>query len=200
MPLCLKKWRPLKVFAKLHKSPLWIANTVKEAVSGLRQFLTTENFLFNLIKLNLLLANQSLLTLCIFIKPMSDIREVWKHGPLKLGSHWAINPDSIAKFGINQKLSPKLVYVILLYVKLLYCYMLNCYMFILVWRLRRQKIVAHFRSLEIIANFQDERKLLYYEIKMKKSQISVANFWRWFEINKTEWDNCNTFEKTLLHE
>ena len=40
---------------------------------------------------------------------MSDIREVRKHWPLKLGSHRVINPDSIAKFSINQKLRPKLL-------------------------------------------------------------------------------------------
>ena len=32
---------------------------------------------------------------------------------------------------------------------------------------------------------------------MKKWQFSVANFWRWFEINYIEWDNGNTFEKTF---
>ena len=34
-----------KVFAKLHRSPLLIANKVKTAVSGLRQFLATESSL-----------------------------------------------------------------------------------------------------------------------------------------------------------
>ena len=29
VPLCPIKWRPFKVFVKLHKSPLLIANTVK---------------------------------------------------------------------------------------------------------------------------------------------------------------------------
>ena len=43
VPLCPINRRPLKVFAKLHKSPLLIANTVKSAVSGLRQFLATES-------------------------------------------------------------------------------------------------------------------------------------------------------------
>ena len=37
------KWRPFKVFVKLHKIPLLKANIVKGAVSGLRQFLATEN-------------------------------------------------------------------------------------------------------------------------------------------------------------
>ena len=32
---------------------------------------------------------------------------------------------------------------------------------------------------------------------MKKWQFSVANFWREFEINEIEWDNCKTFEKTF---
>ena len=65
------------------------------------------------------------------------------------------------------------------------------------WILRRLKIIAHFRSLEVIANFQGDRKLSYYEIKMKKWQFSVTNFWWWFEINEIEWDNCNTFEKNI---
>ena len=43
MPLCPLKWWPLKFFAKLRKSPLLISNIVKGAVSGLRQFLTTES-------------------------------------------------------------------------------------------------------------------------------------------------------------
>ena len=43
MPLCPIKWRPIKVFAKLQKSPLLIANIVKGAVSDLRQFLESEN-------------------------------------------------------------------------------------------------------------------------------------------------------------
>ena len=43
MPLCPIKWQPLKFFAKLHKSPLLIANIVKGAVSGLRQFQANEN-------------------------------------------------------------------------------------------------------------------------------------------------------------
>ena len=37
------KCQPFEVFAKLHKSPLLTANIVKEAVSGLRQFLATES-------------------------------------------------------------------------------------------------------------------------------------------------------------
>ena len=37
------KWWPFKLFVKLHESPLLIANIVKGAVSGLKQFLTTEN-------------------------------------------------------------------------------------------------------------------------------------------------------------
>ena len=32
--LCSIKWRPFKVFAKLHKSPLLIANIVKETIFG----------------------------------------------------------------------------------------------------------------------------------------------------------------------
>ena len=42
-------------------------------------------FLFHLNKLNILLANQILHILWIFIKPNSDIREVWRYWPLKDG-------------------------------------------------------------------------------------------------------------------
>ena len=35
--------RPFKVFVKLDKSPLLIANLFKDAVSGLRQFLAIES-------------------------------------------------------------------------------------------------------------------------------------------------------------
>ena len=38
VPLCLIKLRPFKKSAKLHKSPLLIANRAKGAVPGLRQF------------------------------------------------------------------------------------------------------------------------------------------------------------------
>ena len=62
----------LKVFEKLHKIPLLMANIVKGAVSGLRSFLPTETswktkknafyiILNHLNELNLLLANQILL-------------------------------------------------------------------------------------------------------------------------------------------
>ena len=96
---------------------LLIANIVEDAVSGLRQFLTTENSWK--IKKNI---NYFILTnwICYYqikfcsyyafsLNQMSDIHVVWKHWPLKLRSHWAINPDSIAKFAINQKLSQKLL-------------------------------------------------------------------------------------------
>ena len=72
--LCPIKWQPLNIFAKLHKSPLLIANIVKRAVSGLRQFQATESpwkimkkNLLHLNKLNILLASQILHILCIFI-------------------------------------------------------------------------------------------------------------------------------------
>ena len=42
VPQCPIKWRRFKDFAKLYKSPLLIANMVKNAVSDLRQFLATE--------------------------------------------------------------------------------------------------------------------------------------------------------------
>ena len=41
--LCPIKWRPLKLFAKLHEGPYLKASIVKDAVSGLRQFLATES-------------------------------------------------------------------------------------------------------------------------------------------------------------
>ena len=40
--LCPIKWWSFKVFAKSHKSPLLIANIVKNTVSGLAQVLATE--------------------------------------------------------------------------------------------------------------------------------------------------------------
>ena len=43
LPLCPIKRRPAKVFVKLYKSRILIANIVKGAVSGLRQFLATES-------------------------------------------------------------------------------------------------------------------------------------------------------------
>lgn len=35
----------------------------------------------------------------------------------------------------------------------------------------------------MIANSKRDRKLLDYEIKMKKLQFSVVNFWQQFEVN-----------------
>ena len=43
LPLCPIKWSQFKVFVKLHKSLFLVANRVKSAVSGLRQFLATES-------------------------------------------------------------------------------------------------------------------------------------------------------------
>ena len=82
MPLCPIKWQPLKFFAKLHKIALLMAIIVE----GAEQFLATEIpwkttkniFLFHLNKLNILLANQILHILCIFIKP-----NVWYSWSLK---------------------------------------------------------------------------------------------------------------------
>ena len=37
VPLCPIKWQSFKVFVKLHKSPLLIADIVKGVVSGLRK-------------------------------------------------------------------------------------------------------------------------------------------------------------------
>ena len=91
MPLCPIKWRPLKFFAKLHKSPLLIASIVKGAVSGLRQFLATESpwkimkNTFYFILTNWICYWQ--IRFCTYyafsLNQMSDIREVWKYWPLK---------------------------------------------------------------------------------------------------------------------
>ena len=81
MPLYPIKWQTLKFFAKIHKSPLLIFNVVKGAVvSDLRQFLAIGSplknyekyFLLHPNKLNMLLANQILHILYIFISP-----DVW---------------------------------------------------------------------------------------------------------------------------
>ena len=88
MPLYPIKWQTLKFFAKIHKSPLLIFNVVKGAVvSDLREFLEIGSplknyekyFLLHLNKLNMLLANQILHILCIFIKP-----NVWYSWSLKI--------------------------------------------------------------------------------------------------------------------
>ena len=93
MPLCPIKWRPLKFFAKLHKSPLLIASIVNGAVSGLRQFLATESpwkimkNTFYFILTNWICYWQ--IRFCTYyafpLNQMSDIREVWKYWPLKDG-------------------------------------------------------------------------------------------------------------------
>ena len=66
-------WWPLAFFVKLRKIPLLIPNTVK----GLKNY--EKYFLFHLNKFNLLLANQILLILCIYIKP-----NVWYSWSLKI--------------------------------------------------------------------------------------------------------------------
>ena len=83
----------LKVFAKLHKSPFLIANIVKDVVSGLRQFLSTErpwkiiNDGFYFILTNWICHWQ--IEFCSYyafsLNQMSDIREFWKYWPLKDG-------------------------------------------------------------------------------------------------------------------
>ena len=93
VPLCPIKWQPLKFFAKLHKSPLLIANIVKGAVSGLRQFLATESpwkimkNTFYFILTNWIFYWQ--IRFCTYyefsLNQMSDIPEVWKYWPLKDG-------------------------------------------------------------------------------------------------------------------
>ena len=74
MPLCPIKWRPLIFFfAKLHKR--------RRTLSGNWNPLKNHEkyFLFHLNKLNILLANQILHILCIFIKP-----NVWYSWSLKI--------------------------------------------------------------------------------------------------------------------
>ena len=89
MPLCPIKWRPLKLFAKLHKSPLLMANIVK----GAGQFLATGipwkimKNTFYFILTNWIFYWQ--IRFCTYyafsLNQMSDIREVWKYWPLKDG-------------------------------------------------------------------------------------------------------------------
>ena len=88
------KLRPLKVFEKLHKSPILIVNIVIGAVSGLRQFLASETpwkimkntFHFSLP--NWIFYWQiRLRSYCTYsLNQMSDIGQVWKYWPLKDGS------------------------------------------------------------------------------------------------------------------
>ena len=40
-----------------------------------------------------------------------------------------------------------------------------------------------------MANLYGDRKLSYYEIKIKVRQFSVANFWRLFEMNEITEDS-----------
>ena len=85
--LCAIKWRPLKVFVKLYKSPLLIASIVKGAVSGRKPLkIHGKCLLFHFSKLILLLTNQILLILCILIKPNVWYFETWKYWPLKMVS------------------------------------------------------------------------------------------------------------------
>ena len=94
VPLCPIKWRPLKFFAKLHKSPILISNIV----SGLRQFLTTEspwkimNNTFCFILTNWICYWQ--IRFCTYyafsLNQMSYICEVWKYWPLK-DSYYSIS-------------------------------------------------------------------------------------------------------------
>ena len=75
MPLCPIKWWPLKFFAKLHKKSSFNGQYSwrRKIISGNWNPLNYENhekyFLFHLNKLNILLANQILHILWIFIKP-----------------------------------------------------------------------------------------------------------------------------------
>ena len=77
MPLCPLKWLPLKFFAKLPKSP----RSRRRIISGNWNPLKNHEkyFLFHLNKLNILLANQILHILWIFIKP-----NVWYLWSLKI--------------------------------------------------------------------------------------------------------------------
>ena len=97
LPLCPIKWQPLNIFAKLHKSPLLIANIVKRAVSGLRQFQDTESPWKIMKKTYFILTNWiyywqiRFCTYYVFLfNQMSDILEVWNYWPLKDG-FWSIS-------------------------------------------------------------------------------------------------------------
>ena len=81
MLLCPIKWWHLNFFEKLHKSPLLIASHRSETISGNWKPLKNHEkcFSFHLNKLNLLLANQTLLMLCILIK-----KNVWHSWSLKI--------------------------------------------------------------------------------------------------------------------
>ena len=80
------KWRPLKLFTKLHKGPLLIASIVKGTVACRRQFLATKT-LGKMILTNQISYWQ--IKFCLYcaswLNQMSDIREVWKYWLLKDG-------------------------------------------------------------------------------------------------------------------
>ena len=114
MPLCPIKWQPLKLFVKLHKSPLLISNVVKGAVSDLRQFLVIESswkimkntFYFILINWICLLANQILHILSIFIKP--NVLYSWSLKILAIKRSFLVSFTKILQgrhFVVVQKLS-----------------------------------------------------------------------------------------------
>ena len=83
MPLCPIKWWPLKFFAKLHKKSSFNGQYSwrRKIISGNWNPLKNHEkyFLFHLNKLNILLENQILHILWIFIKP-----NVWYSWSLKI--------------------------------------------------------------------------------------------------------------------
>ena len=93
VPLCPIKWQLLKFFTKLHESCLLIYNIIKGAVSGLRQFLATENpwkimkntFCFILTNWICYLQTWFCTYYAFSLNQMSDIRETWKYWSLKDG-------------------------------------------------------------------------------------------------------------------
>ena len=91
VPLCPIKWLPLKVFTKLHNSPILIANIVKATISGLRQFLATKN-LWEIMKNTFYFIWTTWICYCkiqfcsyyaFSLNQISDIRDVWEYHPLK---------------------------------------------------------------------------------------------------------------------
>ena len=88
MPLRPIKWLPLKCFAKLHKSPLLMANIVKDAgrfpATKIPWKTIKNTFYFNLT--NWIFYWQiRFWTYEFLLNQMSGIREIWKYWPLKNG-------------------------------------------------------------------------------------------------------------------
>ena len=106
------KWRPLKVFAKLCKSPLQIANIVKGAVSPLRQFLASKSpwkimkNAFYFIVTNWICYRE--IRFCSYyafsLNQMSDLPEVWKYWPLQDGFRSQKFSRAVILWWVDQKI------------------------------------------------------------------------------------------------